>query len=370
MEQLARLLIFSCIGPVGNVPDTLDGTLTLYLPEEGKMSETWPKTRPGDEIRHLQMDQPASDEAFLLRLTHGETHPDNVRIDVVLVRTLVASQFPRWADLPIAPVEFGGWDNRTFHLGEEMMVRLPSAAWYSEQVEKEQRWLPRLAPRLPLPIPVPLAKGQPGDGYPWKWSIYRWIDGEAATIARIADLPEFAATLARFLVALQGVDAASGPPPGPHNFWRGGPLTVYDGETRQAIAALEGKIDTDTAREVWDAALAASWRGAPVWVHGDVAAGNLLVEDGQLSSVIDFGNSGVGDPACDLAIAWTLFEGESREAFRSALPLDAATWARGRGWTLWKALITLAARPGTNPLAAEESRRVLHEVLADHRRAG
>jgi len=291
-------------------------------------------------------------------------HPDKFPIDASLVRRLVAAQFPQWAHLPIRPVEFGGWDNRTFQLGEQMTVRLPSAAAYARQVEKEQRWLPKLAPHLPLPIPVPLAMGQPGDGYPWHWSVYRWLDGEVATIEGIADLRQFALDLADFLVALYRVDATGGPAPGRHNFYRGGPLTVYDGETRQAIAALEGTIDTDAATAVWEDALAATWRGSPVWVHGDVAAGNLLVETGRLSAVIDFGSSGVGDPACDLAIAWTLFSGESREMFRAAIPLDEATWARGRGWTLWKALITLAALPGSDARAASTSRRIIDDVLA------
>ncbi len=298
----------------------------------------------------------------------GKTHADKVHIDASLVRRLVTTQFPQWADLPIKPVEFGGWDNRTFHLGEHMTVRLPSAAAYSLQVEKEHRWLPRLAPLLPLPIPVPLAMGMPAEGYPWHWSVYRWLDGEIATIERIADLHQFATTLARFLVALQRIDAAGGPRPGSHNFFRGGPLTIYDGEIRQAIAALDGKIDTNAATAVWEAALAPPSRGSPVWLHGDVAAGNLLVKNGQLSAVIDFGCSGVGDPACDVTIAWTLLSGESREAFCSALPVDGATWARGRGWALWKGLITLAEYINTNSLKAGEARRVIDEVLADHTR--
>jgi aminoglycoside phosphotransferase (APT) family kinase protein len=290
-----------------------------------------------------------------------------MHIDVSLVRRLVATQFPQWADLSIKPVEPGGWDNRTFHLGDSMTVRLPSAASYSLQVEKEHRWLPRLAPLLPLPIPVPLAMGEPADGYPWHWSVYRWLDGETATVERIADLSQFATALAEFLAALQRIDATGGPPSGPHNFHRGGALTVYDGETRQAVAALDSRIDTVAATAVWDAALAATWHGSPVWFHGDVSWGNLLVEGGRLSAVIDFGTSGVGDPSCDLAIAWTLFAGESREAFRAALQLDDVTWARGRGWTLWKALIVFAGLAGTNdPREVEKSRRVIDEVLADH----
>lgn len=250
-----------------------------------------------------------------------------------------------------------------------MLVRLPSAAAYALQVEKEHRWLPRLAPLLPLPVPVPLAMGAPVDEYPWHWSVYRWIEGETATLERIASLPQFAAGLAQFLVALQRVDPAGGPAPGQHNFFRGGPLSVYDGETRQAIAALDGKIDTGAASAVWEVALAATWHGAPVWFHGDVSWGNLLVRQGALSAVIDFGTSGVGDPSCDLAIAWTLFEGKSREVFRAGLQADEATWARGRGWTLWKALITVAGHTDINPVEVEKSRRVIDEVLADHLRA-
>jgi aminoglycoside phosphotransferase (APT) family kinase protein len=249
-----------------------------------------------------------------------------------------------------------------------MRVRLPSAAAYALQVAKEHQWLPRLAPLLPLPIPVPLALGSPADGYPWPWSVYRWLDGEPATLERIVDLREFATALAQFLIALQRIDAADGPPPGRHNFFRGGPLAIYDGETRQAIATLGDQIDAGAVAAVWQAALASAWHGAPVWVHGDVSAGNLLIKGGRLSAVIDFGSSAVGDPACDLAIAWTLLEGESRDAFRAALPLDRTTWARGRGWTLWKGLITLVEHLDANPSDAAKARRVIDEVLADHER--
>ena len=291
---------------------------------------------------------------------------DETNIDVALVRGLLAAQFPQWADLPITPAVPQGWDNRTFRLGKCMTARLPSAERYAAQVEKEHRWLPRLAPHLPLPIPVPLARGAPAGAYPWPWSVYRWIEGETATAGRIADPHRFAAALARFLTALQRIDPTNGPPPGPHNFFRGGPLKVYDAETRQAITALEDEIDTGAVTAVWEAALASTWHGPPVWVHGDIAAGNLLVEDGRLSAVLDFGTSGVGDPSCDLAIAWTLFGDESREAFRAALGLDGATWARGRGWTLWKALITLAGQKDAKTPEAREAGRVIDEVLAEN----
>lgn len=296
-------------------------------------------------------------------------HSPKIDIDTALVRRLVDAQFPEWRHLPVKPVAFGGWDNRTFHLGDTMAVRLPSAAPYALQVEKEHRWLRKLAPLLPLPIPEPLAMGEPAAGYPWHWSVYRWIEGETAKVGHIADLRAFAVSLAEFLVALKRIDPTAGPAPGQHNFYRGGPLAVYDDEARQAIAALEGRIDTQAATAVWKAALAAGWHGSPVWFHGDVASGNLLVEDGRLSAVIDFGTSGVGDPSCDLAIAWTLFEGESREAFRARIAVDDGTWACGRGWTLWKALITVAGHDA-NQAEVGRQRRVIDEVLADHRKLG
>jgi aminoglycoside phosphotransferase (APT) family kinase protein len=301
---------------------------------------------------------------------------DTVAIDASLVRRLVAAQFPQWANLSVSPVALQGNDNRNFRLGEAMSVRLPSAHWYASGIEKEQTWLPRLAPHLPLPIPVPLARGEPGEGYPWPWSIYRWLEGEMAQNAPVADLREFAKSLAEFLAALQRIDASEGPPAGVHSFHRGESLAIYDEQSWAAIASLGDRIDKDAATEVWESALTTSLRGSPVWFHGDVSVGNLLVRDGRLSAVIDFDCCGMGDPACDLTIAWTFFHAESRETFRSLVALDAGSWARGRGWALWKALIVLAQQaraPGTekptiwthNPTTG---RSIIDEVIADHRR--
>jgi aminoglycoside phosphotransferase (APT) family kinase protein len=286
-------------------------------------------------------------------------------IDAGLVRRLVAAQFPQWGDLPVTPVEDDGWDNRTYRLDERMTVRLPTAAMYAPAVEKEDRWLPVLARSLPVPIPVPLATGAPGEGYPFRWSIRGWLEGETASGDRIDDLPGFAAAVGEFILALQRIDATDGPAAGAHSFYRGASPAHYDEETRRCLAALAGRIDTARAAAVWDAALEASWTGPPVWFHGDVASGNLLVKDGRLAAVIDFGTSGVGDPACDLVIAWTMFSGESRERFRRVVGQDSATWARARGWALWKALISLAPQA-----RFADNRRVIEEVLADHDRAG
>jgi aminoglycoside phosphotransferase (APT) family kinase protein len=285
-------------------------------------------------------------------------------IDDALVHRLVTAQFPQWGRLPVQVVDTAGWDNKTFRLGEQMIVRLPRAEAYAAQVEKEHRWLPKLAPLLPIQIPTPLAIGEPAEGYPWRWSIYRWIEGETATPERIGDLTDFAAGLAEFLIALQQIDPMDGPPPGPHNFYRGGPLTSYDAETRQAITLLKGKLDIEAATEIWDMALKATWEHPPVWFHGDVSTGNLLIQEGRLSALIDFGMMGVGDPACDLSIAWTLFKGESRETFRAMLPLDPNTWVRGRAWTLWKALIVAAGLTETNTVEAAQPWSVIDEVLS------
>jgi aminoglycoside phosphotransferase (APT) family kinase protein len=289
-----------------------------------------------------------------------------VTIDVELVRRLIEAQFPQYATMPIEAVHPGGWDNRTFRLGRELSVRLPSAERYVAQVEKEHRWLPRLAPLLPLPVPAPLAMGTPAEGYPWPWSIYRWLEGQPATTGLIADLPAFARSLALFLAALHRIDATNGPAAGSHNFHRGGRLAVYDSETRAALSALSGKIDTASATEIWASALSSEWRRQPLWLHGDVASGNLLVKDGDLCAVIDFGSSAVGDPAWDLVIAWTEVSGASRAVFRAELPFDDDTWRRARGWALWKALITIAGVDGDQS-TIEKARTTLAEVIGDHR---
>jgi aminoglycoside phosphotransferase (APT) family kinase protein len=295
-------------------------------------------------------------------------HSDEVDTDVSLVGRLLAAQFPQWADLPIEPVRSAGTDNALYRLGEDMVVRLPRIHWATGQVDKEQRWLPRLAPHLPLAIPVPLAMGAPAEGYPWHWSVYRWLAGETATVERVADLRQAATDLARFIAALQRIDPTGGPPPGPNNSHRGEPLATRDAQTRAAIASLHGMLDAGAVTAAWEAALAApTWQGPPVWIHGDLQAGNLLARQGRLSAVIDFGCLGVGDPACDLQVAWNFLSAETRDVFRAALQVDAATWARGRGWALSVGLIALPYYQNTNPILAGISRHAIDEVLADQK---
>ncbi|MFF4341906.1 aminoglycoside phosphotransferase family protein [Kitasatospora sp. NPDC001540] len=310
-------------------------------------------------------------------VTDGERTPQDGRagIDAALVRRLLRAQFPQWADLPVVPVPVDGWDNRTYRLGTRMTVRLPTHASYVPAVAKEDTWLPRLAPALPVPVPRVLGRGGPGEGYPHPWSVRGWIEGATAAPERIADLPRFAESLAAFLRALRSCDTTGAPAAGAHSFHRGAPLAHYDEETRRCLADLAGHVDTAHAAAVWDEALETRWSGPPVWFHGDVAEGNLLVSGGELAAVIDFGTCGVGDPACDLVIAWGLFAGDSRTAFRRAVDLDEDTWARARGWLTWKSLLVLAeglrAAPGTtgaDPARVRAARRALAEVLADHRR--
>lgn len=233
-------------------------------------------------------------------------------------------------------------------------------------VEKEHRWLPELAPQLPMPISTPLREGGPGAGYPFPWSVYQWLDGDPARADRIANPRQFALELANFLAVLQKIDTAGGPPPGKHNWYRGGTLRTFDQTTQDALDALQGHVDVELAREIWAAALTAQWNGVHVWFHGDVAEGNLLLRTGELTGVIDFGTCGVGDPSCDLAVAWTLLSAEGRRAFRERLRVDDATWARGRGWALWKTLATCALAVGRDDAEDANARRVLEEIFAEY----
>ena len=290
---------------------------------------------------------------------------DKVDITVSLVRQLVATQFPQWADLEIRPVKIDGHDNRTFHLGDELSIRMPSHARYAGHVSTEHAWLPRIALHLPFPIPEPIGRGIPGQGYPWPWSVNRWLEGDNASLERISDLNEFAKDVAYFLNALQAVDATDAPQPGQDNFFRGGELSVYDSESRECIEVLKDAFDAQAATSTWESALKATGSRPPVWIHGDVAVGNLLVRDGRLCAVIGFGQMAVGDPSCDVTIAWTLFSGSSRDTFRAELKADEATWTRGRGWGLWKALLELRAHRANDPRKAGEAETAIMDILGE-----
>lgn len=293
-------------------------------------------------------------------------HADEVEIDAALVRRLVAAQFPEWGALPLEPVRPRGTDNALYRLGDDMVARLPRRERTSTTLQKEREWLPRLAPLLPVAVPVPLADGLPGDDYPFAWCVYTWLPGETA-IGAAVDAGRLATDLAEFIAALQRIDPDDGPPPGEHNFFRGESLDNRDEATREAIASLASEIDVDAATAAWEEAVRApQWQRAAVWIHGDLDSRNLLVANGRLSGVIDFGALGVGDPACDVMVGWKSLSAVGRHVFRDALSVDDATWARARGWALSQAVGALGYyTQETNPVLVREAQRWMGEVLDD-----
>jgi aminoglycoside phosphotransferase (APT) family kinase protein len=287
-------------------------------------------------------------------------HADETPTDVSLVRRLLTAQFPEWAALPIAPVPSSGTVNALYRLGDDLVARLPRTGW-GVGVAAELEWLPKLAPLLPVEIPVPLAKGEPAEGYPWEWGVYPWLAGEHP----VAGDGSLADDLAGIVHALQRVELAGTPHEG-----RGGSedLTQWDDAVRKALVELAGVIDTKAAEADWDACLeAAPWPGPPVWIHGDLMPANLLVRDGKLAAVIDWGGFGLGDPAVDLMVAWTLLPADARDAVRAHLAPDEDTWTRGRGWALASGLVALPYYVETNPELAENARYRIGEILAEAR---
>lgn len=290
-------------------------------------------------------------------------HADEVATDAALVRRLLAAQFPQWAERPIEPVVSYGTDHDIYRLGADLAARLPRIGWATAQAAKEAEWLPRLAPHLPLALPVPLAMGRPADGYPFDWSVCTWLPGRNAN-GTISDLDLAAVDLAAFVIAMRHVDTAGAHPRPPHG--RGGPLAENDDQVRRSIVELGDRIDADAALRAWQESLdAPAWDGPELWVHGDLLPGNLLVVDGRLSGVIDFGGLNVGDPACDLQPAWNVFSGDSRTRFRAELEVDDASWLRGRGWALCQAVSALPYYWDTNPGMVRQASHALAQVLAD-----
>ncbi|MFI6584092.1 aminoglycoside phosphotransferase family protein [Embleya sp. NPDC050493] len=290
-------------------------------------------------------------------------HPDLHPIDEELVRRLVAGRFPQWAGAAVRRFPSGGTVNAIYRLGDDMLVRLPLGRSGAKDVALEREWLPRLAPLLPTGVPEMLGVGEPAEGYPWPWSVYRWQAGGNPEAGALAEPVALAEDLARFVAAMRAVDLPAAPPA-----YRGGPLARLDASTRAAIEELRGipeeGIDCDGLIAVWEDALRApAWDGPPVWLHADLMPGNLLVDGaGRLTSVIDFGCMGVGDPACDLIPAWNLLPAGARQVFRAALDVDDATWRRGRGRTLSQAVIALPYYRTTNPAMADNARHVIRAV--------
>jgi aminoglycoside phosphotransferase (APT) family kinase protein len=284
-------------------------------------------------------------------------HADELEIDEALVRRLLAAQFPQWADSPLRRIEPSGTVNAIFRLGDQLSVRLPRLDGPTTPGSKELDWLPKLAPLLPVDVPVPVVQGRPSHDYPWFWEIHTWVLGETVPVGEI-DAMQAARDLAGLIGAMQQIDPA-GAPPG-----RGKPLAEREESTRYWLARFNGDPRVTTE---WERALSAPpWDGPPVWHHGDLDARNWLISDGRIRGVIDWGEVGVGDPACDVMVAWKLHSPAARDAFREALPTDDATWERARGWALSQAVAALAYyTPRNNPALFHEAASWLSLVLSE-----
>lgn len=300
------------------------------------------------------------DGAGMIGAMRPKMHADEADIDTGLVRALVAAQFPHWADLPVTPVESAGTDNAMYRLGDDLAVRLPRVRGAAADVAADHEWLPRLAPLLPVAVPAPLAVGRPTDDYLYPWSVLSWLPGTNPAVADLADPDGLATDLAAFVTTLRQVDTTDAPPAG-----RGVPLADRDAPTRAALEQSHDLVDTAALTAVWEDALRLPpWPGPPAWAHADLSPGNVLVRNGRLSAVIDWGCAGVGDPTVDLIVAWNLLPAHTRPLFRAALAVDDDTWRRGRGWALSISIIQLPYYQHTNPVLAANSRHVLAEILA------
>ncbi len=319
----------------------------------GGIRDLWRETRLSGEVR-LPQDDPVSPVKM---------HADEVDTDAALVRRLLAGQFPQWAGLPIKLVPSYGTDHAIYRVGSGLSVRMPRVAYATKQAAKEAEWLPRFAPLLPLDVPVQLATGQPAEGYPFAWSVYEWLAGQDAN-STLDDLVQAAVDLAGFINALRRIDTTGAPTHSPSG--RGGPLAEHDQDVRKSISELGKRIDGVTALRSWEESLrAAAWQGRHVWVHGDLLPGNVLVRNGRLAAIIDFGALQTGDPAADLQPAWNMFAGESRLRFRAEVGADDACWLRGRGTVLYQTVMALAYYWDTNPGMVRQASHGLAQVLAD-----
>ena len=292
-------------------------------------------------------------------------HASEYAINAVLVQRLISEQMPQWAHLPTKAVASAGTDNAIFRLGDDKCIRLPRIPSAEAQLQTEQAWLPKFR-GLSLSVPRVLAVGEPSAIYPSIWSVYDWIEGESVADAPLADLDQAARDIARFLLEIREVNMAGAPLAGPDNHYRGVDLALRDEPTRVAITGLSDLYSPLDLTRTWDEALAIpKWEATPVWCHGDLHAANLIARHGRLVAVIDFGLMGVGDPAVDLIVGWSLLDKQSRAIFRDAIDVDDHTWKRGRGWAFSIALVALAYYRETNRYLADMSRRVIDAVLKD-----
>ncbi len=288
------------------------------------------------------------------------TPPPEITVGPALVRELLADQHPDLSGRELRPVE-AGWDNTLYRLGDDLAVRLPHRLAAADRVETELHWLPQVAPRLTLPVPVPIRAGLPARGYPWRWSVVRWIEGAPADV----DPPDSgqAAAWAAFLRSLH----TAAPSDAPRNPFRGTPLTQrahYTAARLQRLQAATPHISS-AVLDIWETALAAPLDSPDTWIHGDLHPRNVLVEGGIFTGVIDWGDLAAGDPATDLASIWTLLPGTAARAGALAAygPVSAATRARARGWALALGLVLLETGRADNPRNAAIGAAILGRLL-------
>ena len=279
--------------------------------------------------------------------------PNHAPVDVAVTLRPTRPSAPRH-------VRSGGTVNAMYRLGDRMAVRLPLTERFGADLLNEERWLPLLAPALPVPIPTVLGIGSADATYPSPWLVVDWIPGATPPPGSVTDASPLADDIAEFLVALRGVDTV-GAPPG----YRGGAVSELDGDVQRCLSQIDDLVDTRALAELWAESVSAEgWNRAPVWAHCDLLSGNVLVENGRLSGVLDFGAAGVGDPACDLMAAWSILPAAGRDRLRAALDVDDSTWLRGRGWALSQAVIALPYYRLTNPTMVMGSLHTLAELLA------
>lgn len=282
-----------------------------------------------------------------------------MELDLTTIQKIISIQYPKYASFEIRNVVKSGHDNQTFHLGNEYSLRFPSAYDYSSQVLKEHQFCKKLQESISYRITEPIELGQPSDLFPYHFSINSWIDGESMNEFNVKDKNQLAYDLAQFLNELKQCDPHLGPLPGPHNFYRGGNLSTYHEETIQAIKECDD-FDQTECLKIWHTGLNSDFKGPNTWIHGDLEKDNLLIKDDRLYAVIDFGNMGIGDPACDYVMAWTYFNIESRQIFLQAFGINQAMINRAKAWALWKAIISL-----NNPNSRLTAINTLNELLSD-----
>jgi len=291
----------------------------------------------------------------------SKVHADETNINSNIVCSLLKEQFPEWLNLSLKLIKSQGTDNVMYQLGDDKVIRLPRTYGSALSLQKECDWLPKLAPKLPIPVPVPIARGIPSTYYPHPWAICQFLEGSNPCIENRLDLQQASKDMAHFIDMMQKIPVKSGP-----ECRRGLPLDSRAQETRDAIQNVTEMYDAKLLNEIWDSMLAVpSWHGSPVWIHGDLHAGNLLAKNNLITAVLDFGSAGVGDPACDLMVAWTLLDTDSRKQFQEIIQYDDATWQRGRGWAFTMGLVAYPYYKETDPLLASIAKRALDEVVTE-----